>query len=94
MLLIEALALVVFEELLSAELKAYRVYSTAILSRFKVLLFDVLKGAYLVFIDGALSRGAVLLYIRLLMLDRIVSGRRFNVNRRVNGLRLRLSLKV
>ena len=94
MLLIEALALVVFEELLGAELKAYKVYNIVILSRLKVLLLDILKGAHLVFIDKAFSRGTVLLYIKLLMLNRIISGRRFNVNRRANGLRLRLSLKV
>ena len=94
MLLIEALTLTVFEELLNAELKAYKVYSTAILSRFKVLLLDILKGAHLIFIDKALSRGAVLLYTKLLMLNCIVSGRRLSVSRRVSGLRLRLNLKV
>ena len=94
MFLIEALALVVFEELLSAELKVYKVYSTAILSRLKVLFLDVLKGAYLVFIDKAFNRGTVLLYTKLLILNRIVNGRRLNVNRRVSGLRVRLSLKV
>ena len=94
MLLIEALALIVFKELLSAKLKAYKIYSAVILSRFKLLFLDVLKGAYLVFIDKAFNRGTVLLYIKLLMLNRIVNGRRFSINRRVSGLRVRLSLKV
>ena len=94
MFLIEALALVVLKELLSAELKAYKVYNTAILNRLKVLLLDILKSAYLVFIDKAFNRGTVLLYIKLLILNRIVNERRLNINKRVNGLRLRLSLKV
>ena len=86
---------IVFEELLSAELKAYKVYSTAILSRLKVLLLDVLKGAYLVFIDKAIKRSTVLLRIKLLMFNRIVK-RRFSIKRRVNSprLRIRRGLKV
>ena len=96
MLFGEALALIVFEELLSAELKAYKVYSTAILSRLKVLLLDILKGAYLVFIDKAVKRSTVLLRIKLLILNRIVK-RGLSVKRRASSsprLRVRRGLRV
>ena len=88
MLFGEALALIVFEELLNAELKAYKVYNTAILSRFKVLLLDILKGAYLIFIDKAVKRSTVLLRIKLLILNRIVKRGPFNIKKRVNNSRL------
>ena len=96
MLFGEALALIVFKELLSAELKAYKVYNTAIFNRFKVLLLDILKGAYLVFIDRAVKRGTVLLRIKLLILNRIIKKGCFNIKRRVNSLKLRVrrGLKV
>ena len=98
MLFGEALAFIVLEELLGAELKAYKVYSTAILSRLKVLLLDILKGVYLVFIDKAIKRGTVLLRIKLLMLSRIIKRRLSSggVKRRASGprLRVRRGLKV
>ena len=90
MLFGEALTFIIFKELLSAELKTYKVYNTAILSRFKVLLLDILKGAYLVFIDKAIKRGTVLLRIKLLMLSRIVKRRLSSIKRRVSSPRLRV----